>query len=134
MAESNPVAFMSFVSSDFQQEEGRITQFRDRLADEVSMHSTEDLLIFQDRDDISWSQYWKERVEESLDATTFLIPFITPTRIRPSCRGCSRRARRSRFSSAAASGSRCGSRGGFGRRLSGLPRRHLPPSLLRSRR
>ena len=78
MAETNPVAFMSFVSSDFQQEEERISQFRDRLTQEVRMHSMQELLIFQDRDDASWSQYWKERVEESLDANTFLIAFITP--------------------------------------------------------
>ena len=78
MAETNPVAFMSFVSSDFQQEEERISQFRDRLTHEVRMHSMQEMFIFQDRDDASWSQYWKERVEESLDANTFLIAFITP--------------------------------------------------------
>ena len=35
MADTRPVAFLSFVSSDFQHEEGRIAQFRERLADEV---------------------------------------------------------------------------------------------------
>ena len=78
MAEANPVAFMSFVSSDFQHEEGHISQFRDRLTDEVSMHSLEELFIFQDRDDNLWRQYWRDRVEGSLNGTTFLIPFITP--------------------------------------------------------
>ncbi len=34
--------------------------------------------IFQDRNDIHWGQQWKQRLEESLDATTFLIPMITP--------------------------------------------------------
>ena len=78
MADSNPVAFMSFVASDFQTDEGRISQFRDRLTDEVSMHSMEELFIFQDRDDPLWRQYWRERVEQSLDDSTFLIAFITP--------------------------------------------------------
>ena len=34
--------------------------------------------IFQDRKDISWGDCWKERINSSLDTTTFLIPVITP--------------------------------------------------------
>ncbi len=78
MPQSKPLAFLSFVSSDVQHEEGRISQFRERLADEVSMRAGQELTVFQDRDDILWSQYWKERVEDSLDAATLLIAFITP--------------------------------------------------------
>ena len=78
MAETKPIAFMSFVSSDFQHEEGRISQFRERLADEVSMHTGRELAIFLDRNDVLWGQSWKERIEESLDGATFLIAFITP--------------------------------------------------------
>ena len=36
MANTKPVAFISFVASDFQHDEGGIPQFRERLADEVS--------------------------------------------------------------------------------------------------
>jgi len=78
MANTKPVAFISFVSSDFQHDEGGVPQFRERLADEVSMHTGEELSIFQDRDDVLWAQVWKERVEESVDRSTFLIAFITP--------------------------------------------------------
>jgi len=78
MADSKPVAFLSFVSSDFQHEEGRIAQFRERLTDEVSMHTGKEMSIFQDRDDTLWNQAWKEHVEDATDAHAFLIAFITP--------------------------------------------------------
>ena len=78
MANTKPVAFISFVGSDFQHDEGGIPQFRERLADEVSMHTREELSIFQDREDVLWAQAWKDRVEESVDRATFLIAFITP--------------------------------------------------------
>ena len=78
MANTKPVAFISFVGSDFQHNEEGVPQFRERLVDEVSMHTGEELSIFQDRDDALWAQVWKERVEESVDRATFLIAFITP--------------------------------------------------------
>ena len=34
--------------------------------------------IFQDRKNIAWGQQWRQRINESLDAVTFLIPIITP--------------------------------------------------------
>ena len=78
MAEVKPVAFMSFVNSDFQHEEGRIAQFRERLIDEVSMHTGKELSIFQDRDDALWREAWKAHVEDSVNGAAFLIAFITP--------------------------------------------------------
>ena len=83
MADTKPVAFLSFVSSDFQHEEGRIAQFRERLTDEVSMHTGKEMSIFQDRDDALWKQAWEEHVEqaqsgEDSGAPAFLIAFITP--------------------------------------------------------
>ena len=83
MADTKPVAFLSFVNSDFQHEEGRIARFRERLADEVSMHTGKNLSIFQDRDDALWKQAWEEHVEladaeEWSSQTALLIAFITP--------------------------------------------------------
>ncbi len=93
MADTKPVAFLSFVSSDFQHEEGRIAQFRERLTDEVSMHTGKEMSIFQDRDDTLWKTAWEERVEEahagegSADPA-FLIAFITPRFFRSDqCKG-----------------------------------------------
>ena len=72
-----PAAFMSYVHSD--DNRGRLTEFRERLGDEVRVQIGEEFLIFQDRKDILWGQNWKKRIEESLDEVTFLIPIITPS-------------------------------------------------------
>ncbi len=42
------------------------------------MQTGEEFPIFQDRNDIRWGQNWKQRLDNSLDAVTFLIPVITP--------------------------------------------------------
>jgi F-box protein 11 len=82
-----PLAFMSYVRFDDQHENGRLTEFRNRLSGEVRMQTGEDFSIFQDRNDIQWGQNWKERVEDSIDEVTFLIPIITPNFFNsPPCR------------------------------------------------
>jgi hypothetical protein len=83
----HPIAFMSYVRQDDQHENGRLSQFHDRLSAEVRMQTGEAFAIFQDRNDIAWGQQWKQRIEESLDAATFLIPMITPAFFKsPACR------------------------------------------------
>ena len=78
---------MSYVRLDDQHENGRLTQFRERLSGEIRMQTGEAFEIFQDRNDIAWGQQWKDRIEESLDAVTFLIPIITPAFFKsPPCR------------------------------------------------
>ena len=79
MAAQQPIAFMSYVRSDDEHESGRVTQFRERLSGEVRVQTGEEFPIFQDRTDILWGQNWKERVEDTLDEVTFLIPVITPS-------------------------------------------------------
>ncbi|HEV2706474.1 MAG TPA: right-handed parallel beta-helix repeat-containing protein [Pyrinomonadaceae bacterium] len=82
-----PLAFMSYVRFDDEHENGRLTQFRTRLSGEVRMQTGDDFAIFQDRNDIQWGQNWKQRIEESLDSVTFLIPIITPNFFNsPACR------------------------------------------------
>ncbi|WP_417909509.1 right-handed parallel beta-helix repeat-containing protein [Candidatus Electronema sp. PJ] len=73
-----PKAFMSYVNLDDQHENGLITQFREHLSRAVRMQTGEAFEIFQDRKDIAWGQQWQERINHSLDATTFLLPIITP--------------------------------------------------------
>jgi len=72
------LAFMSYVNVDDQHESGRLTQLRERLSGEVRMQTGSPFDIFQDKDSIAWGQQWKERINQSLDAVTFLIPIITP--------------------------------------------------------
>jgi len=51
------------------------------------MHTGETFKIFQDRNDLAWGQSWKERIDDSIDSVTFLIPIITPSYFRsPACR------------------------------------------------
>lgn len=79
MVNKQPVAFLSYVRSDDEHENGRLTQFCERLSAEVKMQTGEEFRIFQDRKDIMWGQNWKERLENTLDEVTFLIPIITPS-------------------------------------------------------
>jgi hypothetical protein len=72
-----PAAFMSYAHID--DEDGRLTEFRKLLSREVQIQTGEQFPIFQDRDDIEWGRHWKERIEESLNEVTFLIPIITPS-------------------------------------------------------
>jgi cobaltochelatase CobT len=69
---------MSYVRVDDQHENGRLTELCSRLTGEVRMQLGQEFLIFQDRNNISWGEQWKQRIESTIDATTFLIPIITP--------------------------------------------------------
>ena len=71
-----PAAFMSYAHVD--DKYGHVTRFYERLSHEVGVYIGEEFLIFRDREEILLGQSWKERIEESLDEVTFLIPIITP--------------------------------------------------------
>jgi len=73
-----PGGFMSYVRFDDEHEHGRLSEFCKRLAGEVKMQTGDEFPIFQDRKDIGWGEQWLQRINESLDAVTFLIPIITP--------------------------------------------------------
>lgn len=77
MSEINPAAFMSYAQADDVRR--LLTQFRENLSAEVRVQTGEEFPIFQDRKDIHWGEQWKRRIEESLDAVTFLIPIVTPS-------------------------------------------------------
>jgi parallel beta-helix repeat protein len=68
---------MSYVHFVDQHESGRLTDFCKRLSGEVQLQTGLEFPIFQDRKDIAWGQQWRERINESLDAVTFLIPILT---------------------------------------------------------
>jgi parallel beta-helix repeat protein len=81
----NPVAFMSYVHAD--DAYGRLTELREHLSQEARIQIGQEFEIFQDRNAILWGQNWKQRIEESLDEVTFLIPIITPSFFNsPHCR------------------------------------------------
>ena len=73
-----PVAFLSYVRLDDRHEDGRLSEFCSRLAGEIRMQTGRPFHIFQNRKDIGWGEKWQQRIEDSLDAATFLIPIVTP--------------------------------------------------------
>jgi F-box protein 11 len=82
-----PAAFMSYVRFDDQHDDGKLSQFRERLGAEVRAQTGREFAIFQDRNDIAWGQNWQQRIDETLDAVTLLLVIITPSLFRsPPCR------------------------------------------------
>ena len=75
----SPAAFLSYVHSDDEHEDGRITQLRGRLSEEVKFQTAEEFPIFQDRNNIKWGENWEKRIDGALGAVTFLIPILTPS-------------------------------------------------------
>ncbi|MFL6674114.1 MAG: right-handed parallel beta-helix repeat-containing protein [Massilia sp.] len=75
----SPIGFMSYVRFDDEHENGRLTEFCKRLSGEVRLQTGEQFEIFQDRNDITWGQQWKNRIVDCIDAGMFLIPIITPS-------------------------------------------------------
>jgi cobaltochelatase CobT len=73
-----PIGFLSYVRDDDEHEEGRLSEISRRLSGEVRIQSGKPFPIFHDKTNIAWGQQWLERIENSLDAVTFLIPVITP--------------------------------------------------------
>jgi hypothetical protein len=70
---------MSYVRFDDKHENGRLSELCQRLSGEVQAQTGEKFSIFHDSKDIAWGQQWQERIFESLDAVTFLIPILTPS-------------------------------------------------------
>ncbi len=72
-----PDAFWSYSHRD-KDEDDKLTVIRRRLSREISMQIGEDFTIFSDAE-ITWGEYWRERLADSLDACAFLITIITPS-------------------------------------------------------
>jgi hypothetical protein len=72
-------AFMSYAHFDDTHHSGHLSSFRQSLSHEIQAQTGREFPIFQDREDISWGENWSARIEQALDATTFLIPIISPS-------------------------------------------------------
>lgn len=77
--DSAPAAFLSYVRFEDEHNNGRITEFRKYLSSEVRTQTGEAFPIFQDREDIQWGEQWEDRVKQSINQVTLLIPVITPS-------------------------------------------------------
>lgn len=78
-SENTPAAFMSYSRFDDKHERGHLTRLRKRLSNEVRAQTGKVFPIFQDRFDIRWGDAWQSRIDQALDAVTFLIPIISPS-------------------------------------------------------
>lgn len=74
--------FLSYARSDDENENGRISELRERLSAEVQMQTGKVFPIFQDREDISTGRRWWSSIEESIVSTRLLIAIITPSFLR----------------------------------------------------
>lgn len=75
---SRPIAFMSYVSQDDDDNDGKLTKLRVKLEQAVGLFIAEDFRIFQDRVSVRWGDRWEDRILQSLDEAVFFIAIITP--------------------------------------------------------
>ena len=73
-----PKAFLSYAHIDDEWHGGAISELRRKLSMAVRVITGQEFPIFQDREDISWGQQWRETLTVALREVRFLIPIITP--------------------------------------------------------
>lgn len=78
MTNTGFAGFWSYTHRDDELDQGRVLRLADRLRDEYALLTGEDLRLFVDRDDLSWGDEWRSRIDEALEGTAFFIPVITP--------------------------------------------------------
>ncbi len=77
--QEKPLAFLSYSRRDDQALGGLITKFRQRLTETMRLHTGDDQLeLFQDAEHIHVGEQWRDRIRDSLDRVTLLIPILTP--------------------------------------------------------
>jgi hypothetical protein len=80
MAVKPPDAFLSYTRVDNRRERGRISQFRQELADEVRVVTGIPFEIFQDVEGgIRLGEHWPDKLDKILDQARFFIPMVTPS-------------------------------------------------------
>jgi formylglycine-generating enzyme required for sulfatase activity len=78
--ETNYVAMFSYTHADDAYDSGLLSKVRERL--EAALRLTlgrQDIMIFQDRDDLEPGDDWEERLAHAIDHAICLIPVITPS-------------------------------------------------------
>jgi TIR domain len=70
--------FWSYVHADDDADGGRVTPLARDVAAQYEMLTGENIDLFLDRDDISWGEEWRKRIDESLSSIAFFIAVLTP--------------------------------------------------------
>ncbi|NHC12976.1 TIR domain-containing protein [Motilibacter deserti] len=85
--DEEPAGFWSYAHADDDGEDGRLTRLAGRVRAEFAATTGSDLVLFLDRDALSWGSQWRARIDAALRATTFFVPLVTPRYFRsPECR------------------------------------------------
>jgi F-box protein 11 len=74
-----PAALMSYTRLDDRHSRGYLSELGARISNEVQAQTEIPFPIFRDTQDIAWGERFEERVSHTLDASTLLIPIITPS-------------------------------------------------------
>lgn len=78
MAINGIAGFWSYSHDDNERDGNGLMRLANRIKDEFSLVTGESLTLFVDRQEISWGQEWRRRVDSALTETTFFIPVLTP--------------------------------------------------------
>jgi hypothetical protein len=76
---AKPLGFLSYAQFDDLHNRGWISKFARVLSGEIHAQTGDPFDLFQDRNDVLWGENWRERINSSLKAATFLFPIVTPT-------------------------------------------------------
>lgn len=79
MTNSGSAGFWGYAHIDDEADSGRVTRLAKKIQLEYQVLTTQKIEIFVDRDSLAWGDNWRERIDGSLQATTFYIPIITPS-------------------------------------------------------
>lgn len=69
--------FWSYVHSDDQADNGRITSLAKDIVNQFEMLTGESIELFVDLH-IKWGEIWQEKIDKNLSSVAFFIPVITP--------------------------------------------------------
>jgi TIR domain len=78
MDRDEPVGFWSYTRRDDEIERGKIKRLVRLISDEFEIMTGRELHIFVDKQDISWGEEWRSRIDSAIMGTTFMIAIVTP--------------------------------------------------------
>ena len=70
--------FWSYVHSDDEDDQGRISQLAKDVVAQYQMRTGETIELFLDKDAIEWGEEWPQKIDDNLASVAFFIPVITP--------------------------------------------------------
>ncbi|MDA3648543.1 toll/interleukin-1 receptor domain-containing protein [Saccharopolyspora indica] len=74
---SSAKGFLSYVHADDAAESGRIAQLARDVVAQYEMITGEQIDLFLDRDEISWGEDWRSKIDDTLSDVAFFIPVLT---------------------------------------------------------